>query len=186
MSTDVVATLRLCPHPLLLPKLLPMLHCLNSPMCLQVLHSISMPLTAVDLLLIVHRLLDDLLWLLPPGGITSSCAYTVHQMRCRQCVGLVQPVTAASMAMAASAAVALSISAAVKMEHPVATPSRLSIAAAVSLTTMPLRRLTDDRLVLATVPPHLNLVLDRTMSLSRGRSPLLATHYSFVSADLSC
>ena len=74
----------------------------------------------------------------------------------------------------------------VVMEHPVATPSRLAIAAAVSLTTMPLRRLTDDRPVLATVPPQLNLVLDRTMSLSRGRSPLLATHYSFVSADLSC
>ena len=61
-----------------------------------------MLLTAVDLLLMVHRLLEDLLWLLPQCGRASSWAYTVHQMRCRQCVELVHPVTAESMATAPS------------------------------------------------------------------------------------
>ena len=44
-------------------------------------------------------------------------AYTDHQMRCRQCVGLVQPVTAASMA---ASVVVLSMAASVVMEQVVA------------------------------------------------------------------
>ena len=103
-------------------------------------------------------------------------AYTVHQTRCRHCVGLVQPVTAASMAMAASAAVALSISAAVKLEHPVATPSRLTIAAAaVSLTTMPLWWLTDDGPDMLATVLHVNLTMEH--------DPPLATRY-FVFSEL--
>ena len=81
---------------------------------------------------------------------------------------------AAALSMAAAAVVVLPIAAAVQMEHPVATPSRLTIAAAaVSLTTTPLRCLTDDSPdVLATVL-HLNLTMEH--------SPPLVTRYFFLS-----
>ena len=116
---------------------------------------------------------------------------------------MVHPVSAESMATAPVAALAFSIAtsvvaaaavsvvvavaavlhvatayqlvaACVVMEQPSATPVRLAIIAAASLTTMPLMRLTDDGPVLATVPPHLKLLLHRTMPVSRWRSPTLA------------
>ena len=97
----------------------------------------------------------------PAAALVSSIATSVVL---KPSLHLVAAAVAVVHALAAYRPVAVEV----VMEHPVATPSRLAIVAAASLTTMPLRRLTDDGPVMATVSPHSNLLPHRTMSLSRG------------------
>ena len=115
-------------------------------------------------------------------------------MRSRHCDVLLPPVTAltvsgvrtvsaAVMVHPVSAAAAVH---AVAAERAVAPPAVSPMAAAVSLTTMPLMLWNDDSPV-QTIPSQLKpVLLPFAMCQSWGRPLPVATHYFFLSAPLSC